>query len=69
MLCLCPNHHAQLDSYAYYIETKDKGYEIVGLKDFAGKRLTVSSRHKLGEEYLKYQKTMYEKSDPRTKFK
>ena len=35
MLCLCPNHHAQFDSYSFYIDSEN--FKIIGLDDFEGK--------------------------------
>ena len=57
MLCLCPNHHDQFDALSFYIEPSNK--EIVGLKDYIGKKLSVKSRHKIDTNFLKYQKDRY----------
>ena len=57
MLCLCPNHHDQFDAYSFYIEPEN--LEIVGLKNFEGKKLTVDSKHKLDKVFLEYHKNRF----------
>jgi putative restriction endonuclease len=36
MLCLCPNHHDQLDCFSYYIETKS--LKIIRLDNLIGRK-------------------------------
>ena len=57
MLCLCPNHHDQLDCRSYYIEPDTK--EIIGLDGFKGKKLHIHSKHKIEKQFLEYQKTEF----------
>ena len=59
MFCLCPNHHAQFDRYAFYIDPET--LEIVGLDDFEGKFIT-PMKHKIKSEYFEYQKNQYLKN-------
>ena len=37
MLCLCPNHHDQLDKYSYSINPLD--HSIIGLKEYQNQKL------------------------------
>ena len=55
LLCLCPNHHAQFDSYSFYIEPQS--FEIIGLKDFEGEKITL--KHKVNSDFLEYQKKLF----------
>ena len=57
MLCLCPNHHAQLDSYSFYIDPDT--FTIVGLDDNPKESISKSIKHKVNAEYLKYHKEQY----------
>jgi len=57
MLCLCPNHHDQLDALSFYIEPSN--LEIIGLKEFNGKKLFCKSVHKIDTNFLEYQKNRY----------
>ena len=57
MLCLCPNHHAQFDSYSFYISPEN--FEIVGLDGFEGKSITTIKKHKIKTEYLEYHQEQY----------
>ena len=57
MLCLCPNHHDQLDCFSYYIEPGS--LEIIGLDNLTGRKLFVSKRHKLNKEFLQYHKELF----------
>jgi len=57
MLCLCPNHHAQFDSYSFYINPDT--FTIVGLDDNSQETITTSTKHKVNAEYLKYHKEQY----------
>ena len=60
MLCLCPNHHDQFDCLSYYIEPET--LQIRGLSELNGRKLTVSSRHKLSKEFLEYHKQLFLKN-------
>ena len=60
MLCLCPNHHAQFDSYSFYIDPEN--YKIVGLDGFEGKHITRIKKHKIKAEYLEYHQKQYLKN-------
>ena len=57
MLCLCPNHHAQFDSYSFYIDPKN--FQIIGLDNFEGKPITRIKKHKIKAEYLEYHQAQY----------
>ena len=57
MLCLCPNHHAQFDSYSFYIDPEN--FQIVGLDVFEGKPITRIKKHKIKAEYLEYHQAQY----------
>ena len=61
MLCLCPNHHAQFDSYSFYIDPET--LEIVGLDDNVKKTITTNTKHKVNAEYLKYHQEQYLKNN------
>ena len=58
MLCLCPNHHAQFDSFAFYINPEN--YEITGLDDYQGEVITTSKRHKIEKSFLEYHFHQYQ---------
>lgn len=59
MLCLCPNHHAQFDDLAFYIDPET--FAVMGLEGFEEVYLTVSNNHKIDKEFLEYHKDQYEK--------
>ena len=61
MICLCPNHHEQFDDYGYYIDPET--YEIKGLKDFGGKKITVNKKHKIDKEFLEYHSEQFKKNN------
>ena len=61
MICLCPNHHEQFDDYGYYIDPET--YEIKGLKDFEGKKITVNKKHKIDKEFLEYHLEQFKKNN------
>lgn len=52
MLCLCPNHHEQFDRYGCSINPNS--FEIVGIKEFEGKKIRVSEKHKLDINLISY---------------
>lgn len=57
MLCLCPNHHDQLDNYSFYVEPDN--FEIVGLDQYKGMKLKVLGQHKLDRSFLAYHKKLF----------
>jgi len=59
LLCLCPNHHALFDSYAFYIEPHT--YKIIGLEEFKDKKINIL--HKINNEHLEYQKKLFERNN------
>ena len=59
MLCLCPNHHAQFDSYSFYIESEN--FEIVGLDEYEGQ--SINKKHKINPKYFEYHKEQYLKKN------
>jgi len=61
MLCLCPNHHDQFDSYSFYIDSSS--YKVVGLDDYGNKVITVSKKHHIGKEFLDYHRNEYLKNN------
>ena len=52
MLCLCPNHHDQFDSYSFYIDSSS--YKVFGIDNYNGKTITFSKKHHIGKEFLNY---------------
>ena len=52
MLCLCPNHHDQFDSYSFYIDSSS--YKVTGLDGYDSKTITISKKHHIGKEFLDY---------------
>ena len=58
MLCLCPNHHDQFDKLSFYIDPNS--YQIFGLNDYDGQKLTIHSNHKIDVELLRYHKSLYD---------
>ena len=52
MLCLCPNHHDQFDSYSFYIDSSS--YKVFGIDNYNGKTITFSKKHYIGKEFLDY---------------
>jgi|TARA_B110000879_G_scaffold75519_1_gene105311 putative restriction endonuclease len=61
MICLCPNHHEQFDDYGYYIDPET--YEIKGLKDFEGKKITINKKHNIDKEFFEYHSLQYKKNN------
>ena len=59
MLCLCPNHHDQFDSFSFYVDPKT--LHICGLKGFEGQKIRLSKKHKLDPEFLEYHKDLYKR--------
>lgn len=57
MLCLCPNHHDQFDKQAFFIDPENR--QIVGLTGFENQEIRINRRHKIGREYLAYQKSLF----------
>ena len=57
ILCLCPNHHAQFDSFSYYIEPNT--LEVKGLEGFEGKTIVRRRKHEIKREFLEHQKHKY----------
>jgi putative restriction endonuclease len=60
LICLCPNHHAQFDAFAFYVDAAT--LEIIGLNDFTGKQLTVSKKHKINSDFFSYHAQLYNKA-------
>jgi Predicted restriction endonuclease len=60
MLCLCPNHHEQFDSYAFYIDPAT--LEIKNLDGFEGKKITTNRKHKINKEFFEYHLSQYKKN-------
>ena len=64
MLCLCPNHHDQLDKYSYSINPLD--YSIIGLKEFQNQKLFKEKKHKLNNLFLEYHYQYFLKVNKKT---
>ena len=64
MLCLCPNHHDQLDYYSFYIDPEN--LEIIGLNELKNKKLTINPKHKIEKDFLTYRKEQYFKNNKTT---
>lgn len=62
VLCLCPNHHAQLDGGGFIIE--DDGTLIATLNGEAIGSLTVHPTHKIGVEHFAYHREMFSDAAP-----
>ena len=60
MLCLCPNHHAQFDAFAYFVDADT--LQIKGLAEFDGRSLLVSPKHQINRDFLAYHKNLYDKA-------
>lgn len=61
IICLCPNHHKQLDRFSFYIDPLN--YEIIGLNGYEGKKLNINKKHKIDKEALTFQKKQYYKNN------
>ena len=61
MICLCPNHHEQFDDHGFYIDPDT--YEIKGLEDFEGKKITLNKKHNIEKSFLKYHLEDYKKNN------
>ena len=61
MICLCPNHHEQFDDYGYYIEPET--FELKGLENFEGKKITINNKHKIEKDFLVYHYQQYKKNN------
>jgi len=61
MICLCPNHHEQFDDHGFYIDPNT--YEIKGLEDFEGKKITLNKKHNIEKSFLKYHLEDYKKNN------
>ena len=64
MLCLCPNHHDQLDKYSYSINPLD--HSIIGLKEFQNQKLFKEKKHKLNNLFLEYHYQYFLKVNKKT---
>lgn len=60
LICLCPNHHAQFDAFAFYVDSIN--LQIKGLEGFEGKKLTLSKKHKINNDFFVYHAQLYEKA-------
>lgn len=60
MLCLCPNHHAQFDAFSFFVDSRT--FEIKGSPGLAGKALTVSKKHQIDPNFIKYHQSLYEQA-------
>jgi len=61
MLCLCPNHHSQFDSFSFYIDPDN--LQVKGLKELQDRKINVSSKHKINKEFLEYHKKLFDKKN------
>ena len=61
MICLCPNHHEQFDDYGFYIDPNS--YEIIGLDNFEGKKISINQKHHIESEFLDYHYENYLKNN------
>jgi len=61
MLCLCPNHHDQFDSFSFYIEPNN--FEIIGLNNLNNKKITINKKHKIDKDFLIYHKHEFFKNN------
>ncbi len=61
MICLCPNHHEQFDSYSFYIDAET--YVIKGLKGYEDKKITLNKNHNIEKNFLKYHHADYKKNN------
>ena len=59
IICLCPNHHSQFDGFGFYIDAET--FEIKGLEEYEGKKLTVKDGHNIDKEFFKYHYEQYKK--------
>ena len=57
----CPNHHKQFDDYGYYIDPES--FEIKGLENFEGKKITINNKHKIDKDFLVYHFKQYKKNN------
>lgn len=60
MICLCPNHHAQFDAFAFYVDSKT--LQIRGLTGFEGRKLRIADTHKIDLAFFKYHAQLYAKA-------
>lgn len=59
MLCLCPNHHAEMDYAAFYIDPISQVVIHSNPENkYHGKKLRVKSNHKISSVHLKYHRDM-----------
>ncbi|MGW6859001.1 HNH endonuclease [Streptomyces xanthophaeus] len=60
MLCLCPNHHAQFDGLALYIDTD---WRVRRTRDDEVEfELTLNPQHRVDEEYVRYHRVLCRKT-------
>lgn len=59
MLCLCPNHHDQFDSFSFFIEPCT--HQVFGLEGFSGRTINVHKKHVIDDDFLEHHKREFQR--------